>query len=332
MVYFVTGGSGFVGGKTIESLASGRSVRALARSEEAARRVASSGAEPVRADLMEVEAEHLRGVDVVIHAAAYVEEYGARRTYMRLNAEGTVRLLSAARRAGVRRFIHISTNGTVMDGVDQVNLDETAPFPAVPVLRYNESKVAAEVAVLQAAGPDFHTVALRPCAIWGPGDTGVLPALRRMTAAGSFWWIDRGRAQISTTHVANLVAAIQAAVHAGRSGEAYFIADDDVVTVREFLGGLAAADGLDLPDRSLPGPLMGMAAKTMEGAWDLLRLRGTPPITRMAVEVMRTSLTVDTQKARRDLGWSPVITRAAGLAALSAASPGVRRSPALRGA
>jgi len=75
MHIFITGGSGFVGGHLIESLtAQGHRVSALARSDASAVCVTGYGAEPVRGDLAHPPAEAMRGVDAVIHCAAYAEE------------------------------------------------------------------------------------------------------------------------------------------------------------------------------------------------------------------------------------------------------------------
>src|SRR5690242_20484783 len=100
MKVFVTGGSGFVGGHTIEALvAAGHEVSALARSTEAAERVRSYGATPVSAALDSLAIDDLKGVDTVIHAAAYAEEWGTRDQFWKANVEGTQHLLDVARAA-----------------------------------------------------------------------------------------------------------------------------------------------------------------------------------------------------------------------------------------
>ncbi|MCB9698640.1 MAG: NAD-dependent epimerase/dehydratase family protein [Alphaproteobacteria bacterium] len=319
MKVFVTGGSGFVGGHAIEALAAaGHEVLAMARSERSAEVVRGLGAAPVRCDLDTVAAEHLSGCDAVVHAAAYVEETGSWDDYWRANVEGTQRVVDAARAAGVRRFVLVSTNATVFDSSDQLDVDEAWPYPASPPFAYAATKAEAERRVLAADGEGMTTVALRPCFVWGPRDNTVLPALRRMAGDGSFVWIDGGRARVSTTHVANLVHAIELSLTQGRGGQAYFVADEDQVTLRQFVGGLATATGLTLPDRSVPAALARPAARALDLVFRTFRL-GASPVPVMTVDVMSSAMTVRTEKARAELGWTPVVDRERGLATLTLA-------------
>ena len=141
--------------------------------------------------------------------------------------------------------------------------------------------MAAERLVLDADAPGFSTVALRPCFVWGPRDNTVLPTLRRVVAQGGFAWLDGGSARISTTHVANLVAGITLAL-ASRSTGAYFVADEDDISVKEFFSGLAAAANLRLPNRSIPGVVARTAATALDLAWRGLGRTTPPPLTPLA--------------------------------------------------
>lgn len=317
MKVFVTGGSGFVGGHVIEALSRHHEVFAMARSERSAEAVRALGATPVRCALDTVEAQHLAGVDTVVHAAAYVEEWGPEEAYWTANVDGTRALLDAAAAAGAQRFLLVSTNATVFDRRGQRDIDEAEPYPEHAGFPYGASKAEAERLVLAADRPDFATLALRPCFVWGPRDTSVLPALRRMAEEGGFVWVDGGRAQISTTHVHNLVAAIERSLTAGVGGQAYFVADGDAVSVRDFLEGLAQASGFTLKGPSLPGPLVRGVARALEVLYRAVGARRVPPVTTMAAQLMSRDMTVRTDSARRDLGWTPVVDRASGLAALS---------------
>jgi len=84
------------------------------------------------------------------------------------------------------------------------------------------------------------------------------------------------------------------------------------------MGGLAATRGISLPDHNLPSGVAGVIAKAGEGIWRLLRLKGAPPLTRHAVMVLSRDCTLDDAKARRELGYQPVIGFDEGLAKLAA--------------
>src|SRR3954451_4433603 len=101
---FVTGGSGFVGGALVRRLlGDGWRVRALARSERSADKLAILGAEPVRGDLDDTEAmrQGAEEAELAFHAAASVQQWGPWEEFERVNVGGTKRALEACRSAGV---------------------------------------------------------------------------------------------------------------------------------------------------------------------------------------------------------------------------------------
>lgn len=317
MRIFVTGASGFIGGHVARALAAHHEVLAMARSEEGRAQVRSLGATPVACALGEVRAESLAGVDVVVHCAARAEDWGTRAQFWAANVEGTTQLLEVARRAGVRRFVHIGTEAALFDGHALAAIDEARPYPARHRFPYSESKAEAERRVLAADAPGFTTLSLRPRLVWGPGDRSVLPTLLDTVERGAFAWIDGGRALTSTTHVDNLVHAVELALERGRGGQAYFVADDGERTLREFLARLVATRGVTLPERSVPGGLLRPLARAVEVAWAWLQPGRRPPITSFAASMMSRTVTVRTDKARRELGYAPRVTVDEGLAALA---------------
>ncbi len=316
MKVFITGGSGFVGGHVIERLAARHEVRAMARSERSAAAVRAFGATPVTCDLDSLDASHLAGVDAVVHCAAYVEEWGTRDDFWKGNVDGTTRALDAARRAGVGRFVHIGTEAALFDGRDLVDIDETYPYPTRQRYLYSETKAEAERRVLAASAPGFAALSLRPRLVWGPRDASVLPAVLRMARDGAWAWLDGGRQRTSTVHVRNVALGVELALAAGRGGEAYFVADEGTRTMREFLGALAATQGVALPERSMPGALARPLASAVEGVWRALGVRKAPPMTAFAIAMMSRTVTVKTDKARAELGYAPAVSVAEGLAAM----------------
>lgn len=313
---FVTGGSGFVGGHAIERLAQRHEVLAMARSDRSAEIVKGYGATPVRADLDNVEAEQLRGCEAVVHAAAYVEEWGTREQFWKGNVEGTTRMLAVAKEAGVHRFVHIGTEAVLFDGHDLVGVDERHPYPQKQRFLYSETKAEAERRVLAANTESFVTISLRPRLVWGPRDATILPAVLAMAKEGAFVWLDHGRCKSSTVHVFNVAAAIELALTKGVGGNTYFIADDGTRTISEFLRALLATQGVALPDRNLPGAIARPLASAFEAGWRALGIKKKPPLTAFAVAMMSREITVDTTKAKRGLGYAPEIDVETGLKTL----------------
>ncbi len=316
---FVTGGSGFVGRALIARLSgAGHAVRALARSERAMEAVRKAGAEPVRGDLEDAASLRagMEGCEVAFHSGAKVEVWGAREDFRRINVEGTGRVLEAAASARVRRVVHVSTEAVLVSGRPLAQLDETRPLPADPMGLYPWSKGRAEELVRAAAIGGLETVIVRPRAVWGAGDTSVLPKVVEAIKAGRFAWIGGGKHLTSTCHVENLVAAMLLAAERGPSGETYFVTDGAPITMREFLGGMLDAVGVAAPDKSVPLAVARALAWLVEGWWSLAARTDEPPIVRTAVQLIGREVTVRDDKARRMLGYREVVTREEGLAEL----------------
>jgi nucleoside-diphosphate-sugar epimerase len=318
---FVTGGSGFIGGRLIERLrGDGHEVRALARSDGAAARIRDRGAEPVAGDLADVEAIAKGAADCewAFHAAAALGDWGEREEFERVNVEGTRTMLGACTRAGVKRFVHVGTEAALLAGSPLVEVDETAPLrPDSPVL-YSSTKARAEQLVLDANGDGLETVVVRPRFVWGRGDTTLLPAMVEMVRSGRFAWVGGGRHRTSITHVENAVEGLMLAATRGAAGNAYFVTDGEPVVFREFVSELLATQGVQAPTRSIPAPLAGALAIGGEAAWRLLPLPGRPPVTRFAYWVSSQECTIRIDKARAQLGYQPVKSRSEGLAELRA--------------
>lgn len=317
MHVFVTGGSGFVGGHLIERLArDGHRVSALARSDASAALVERYGARAVRGDLDTLDGRAMEGAEAVVHCAARVEDWGTRAQFWSANVDGTARALAAARSAGVRRFVHVGTESAVFDGRDLIDVDESAPYPARHRFLYSETKAEAERLVLAAHGPDLHTVVIRPRLVWGPRDAAILGNLLKIIADGGFWWVDHGRARTSTVHVDNVVEALVLALTKGQGGRPYFVTDGRDRTVREVVLSLVGTVGVTVPERSLPGAIAWPLAGAVERAYAWLAPNRRPPMSRLAIAMLASTVTVRDDAARAELGYRPVTGIEDGLAAM----------------
>jgi len=313
----VTGGSGFIGGHLVQRLITdGWRVRALARSDASARAVEALGAEAVRGDLGDAGAmaEGAAGCGVAFHLAAHLGTWGRPEDFERGNVIGTANALEACRRAGVIRFVHCGTEAALMAGRPLVDVDETAPRRPDSKALYSATKARAEESVLRASGQGLEAMSLRPRFVWGKGDTTLMPGIVEMVESGRFAWIGGGGHRTSTAHVRNTVEGLVLTAERGKGGEAYFVTDGEPVVFREFLSQLMRTQGLEPPTRSVPTWLAGPMASAAETAWRALPLKGEPPLTRFAYWVSAQECTIDITKARRDLGYAPVVSIDEGLA------------------
>ena len=314
---FVTGGSGFIGGRLIERLvADGRPVRALARSESSAARLSALGAEPVRGDLGDRSslAAAAAGTGTAFHLAAKLGEWGSWADFEAGNVEGTLNALAACAEAGVRRFVHCGTEAALMAGEPLVHVDETAPLRPDSPAPYPATKARAEEAVVDANGEGFETVVVRPRFVWGSGDTTLLPEMVETVRKGRFAWVGGGRNVTDTTHVDNVVEGLLLGAERGRPGEAYFVTDGEPVVFREFVTALLETQGVEPPDRSVPGWMAGPMARIAETAWKILPLPGAPPMTTFRAWILTQECTIDITRARRELGYEPIVSHEQGLA------------------
>ena len=303
----------------------------MSRSDNSDKRIKELEAEPVRCDLATLEPGDIPDCDAVVHCAAYVESWGTRELTWQINVEGTQRTLNAARAAGARRFLHMSTEAVLWRGQHLVDVGEDRPYPEHTPYLYAETKAEAERLVRQAIREDgMETVMLRPRFVWGPGDQTLAPEIKTMVDKGAFMWIDGGRARTSTTHIDNLVHSAKLVLESGTGGEAYFVTDDEVRSFREFLPELMNAYGVELGERSIPSAIARPAAILIEGIWRALRLSSTPPLTRHAIDLMCCDCILSIDKIKKELGYQPVVSVVNGLRQLQelevVRDPGAERS------
>ncbi|MFC9968957.1 NAD-dependent epimerase/dehydratase family protein [Nocardia ignorata] len=331
MKILVTGASGFLGGAIVRALVADgtHDVSILVRRTSVLDDLgtARDAVTIVEGDL--TDADSLRraadGVDAVIHSAARVDERGTRAQFWVENVRATELLLDAARRGGAHRFVFISSPSALMDrdGGDQIDVDESLPYPRRYLNHYSETKATAEQAVLAANTAEFSTVALRPRAIWGAGDrSGPIVRLLARTADGALPDLSYGRTiEASLCHVDNIVHACLLALSAKNiGGKAYFIADAEKTDVWGFLGEVAEGLGLQRPTRRPNPRVLAAVVAAIEAVWRIpaVARRWSPPLSRYAVALMTRTATYNTGAARADLGYRPVVDRATGLSTFSA--------------
>ncbi len=316
---FVTGASGYVGRNLIRHFTSaGHRVTGLARSEESAAVVTELGATAVRGDMRRDDLSPLMtGATDLVHAAANLD-HGPGRGAREDNVRGTEAVVAAASAAGIKRLVHISSDSVLQDGHPLRNVHEDHPVPVRHAGAYSAGKAEAEKVALDGNGDAMAVIVLRPRMIWGRDDTTALPTLAAMVRSGQFAWISGGDYLSSTTHVGNLCHAVDLALTHGRAGEIYHVSDGPARPFRETVTGLLATQGLSPPDKSVPRAVLRLLARASDGLYRLSggRLRG--PLSFQEFATSAVEITLDISKAKRELGYLPVIGWEEGLAELRA--------------
>ena len=245
----------------------------------------------------------LQGANAVVHLAARVHVSDLRREddpeFHRVNAAGTRRLAEEAAKAGVRRFLYVSTanvNGEQRTPEPFSELDPPAPDDS-----YARSKLAGEAAVLDVAGKTgMQAVILRPPLIYGPGVRANFLLLLKGCARLPLLPLGGIANRRSLIFVGNFADAIRCCLeHPKAAGQILLVRDGENLSTPELVRRMTHA--LGRKPSLIPVPTV------------LLRIVATALGKRQAVRRLLHSLAIDDGKIRRELGWNPPFTVEEGL-------------------
>ena len=277
------------------------------------------------------------GCSVVFHAASYGmsgREMLNRRKTRSVNLNGAATVLAAAQTLGVKRLVYTGSYNSVFGGKPIYNGDETLPMfpPSAHVDEYSRTKALAERAVLAAHDPPrLATCALRCAAIYGPGETRHFPRIARLASLGAVCFsVGPPSVRVDWVHGDDLAAAhVLAASALGPGGPAggcsYFINDGQPVNQTAFLMPLIKACGGRDVAIWLPVWLVLCVAYVIQYTclfvWWLTRGAYLPSPLLLPAEVYKVGVThtFSCAKATRELGYTPRVKQADGMAATVAA-------------
>ncbi|RZU38851.1 NAD-dependent epimerase/dehydratase family protein [Edaphobacter modestus] len=324
---FLTGGSGYVGRNLVRHfIAKDFEVVALARSERSLQIVKALGAVPFAGDLLDAGlVEGMKGCQTLINAAADTDHGRGTAQQSHTNLEGTRKLFQSALTAGISRAVHISTESVLLDGGPLINATEDHPFPHRPAGSYSHTKGEAERIARSFSTQGLAVVVVRPRFIWGRDDTKGLPQIAAAAKAGKLAWIEGGHYLSSTTHIANVCEGVSLALDKGRSGEVYFVTDGAPIPFRSFITSMLETQGIVAPTKSVPRWIMRGTATIGDFLDELSGGRIKPLISRQVLATIGFEVTLDTTKARDQLGYHPVITMDEGMSELKSHAWGGNR-------
>lgn len=311
MKILVSGANGFVGSHVAERLAAKDvDLRLMLRRTSKTDYIDGLQYERVNVDLRDPASllQACSGVDVVVHLAVQTLA-PTESQFQQINALGTANLVHAAREAGVRRFVYISSLAAQGPNPDRETL---MPDPPRPVSAYGRSKLAGEHAVL-AAGDDIEVVIVRLSAVYGQRDKALLP-FYRMGKLGFVPVYGDGENLLSWLHVHDAADAIVAATLGSTpSGAVYTVSDGNYYTWNQLVEAFGRA--------------WGRTPRIIHGPPALFRLAGTAgslvqAVTRKALSLQADQVRhmqaryfiCDNTAITRDLGWKPKVDLEAGFA------------------
>lgn len=308
MLWAISGGAGFLGLHLARRLvAEGHEVRTLdvAPLDDAG---LERSVEDLRGDVREPRAagELVAGADVLVHAAAALPIQGSGEEIRSVNVGGTATALAAAREAGVRRVVLISS--TAVYGVPEVHpIPEDAPL--VGVGHYGRSKIEAEDVCRAFVRRGLGAVILRPKTFVGPERLGVFEILFDWVREGRrIYVLGDGRNRYQLLAVEDLVEATLRAAEADVAGEAINVGAKEFGTVRGDLQALVDHAGSD--SRITPVP-----ARPAELVLRALELARLSPLAEWHYRTAHRDSYVDVSKAERLLGFAPRHSNAEALVA-----------------
>jgi nucleoside-diphosphate-sugar epimerase len=323
------------------------------------------GAQVIRGNLTVPEsiATACIGKHVVFHTATVAptaqNAASAKALMQSVNVDGTRNVLSACHAAGVARLVVTSSASVVFDGTPLVNVDESKPYADPPMDYYTSTKaevcrepsptsaracslraltntrapgahrcaqVQAEQIALSARMPGLAVCALRPSAIFGPGDRLTVPTVARRAQQGKMKYIiGSGKNLFDWTYVDNVTHAhvlADAALQKPGSpanGQAFFINNDEPVPFWGVMGDICEGLGYGRPYIRLPSWLMMMMAVVAVWAGRLFGV--TPDLNPMRVRVCSVERTLSCAKAKKLLGFAPLVDIQTGIARTLASFP-----------
>ncbi|KAL7549704.1 hypothetical protein ACHAWF_012969 [Thalassiosira exigua] len=327
-VCVVTGGTGFVGNRLVEMLV-----------ERGAKKVISFDVVPPPADAWkhpniewrvgditdEAAVDDLLsvpGIGCVWHNAAAVGPYHPKPLYYKVNHRGTVNLIEAAKKHGVKKIVFSSSPSTRFTGVDVDGLTEDE-MPKLPLEKYMqtyaETKAMAEMEISKACTNEFMTVAVAPHQVYGPRDNLFLPNLLEAAMSGKLRVFGKGLNRICFTHVDNychglIISEKSLFPNSPALGKFYIVTDgkthpngEQYLIFWKILDEAVKGMGFtSLWDKAhLPKGLLMFVAYICEMMGKLFGI--TTKLNEFSVTVLTMHRWFDIKAAEKDLGFEPIV-------------------------
>lgn len=313
MRVLITGGGGFLGGAIVDAcLNRGYEVKVVGRN--AYPWLTDKGVECIARDLSKDNAvDAFENVDAVFHVAAKPGLWGSFKSFYDANVKATENVIRFCKEKSINKLVHTSSPSVVFNGKDLENVNEDQVIPTHFHAHYPQTKAMAEKLVLAQNPKDLMTVALRPHLIWGPGDNHLIPRILSRASRGQLRIVGKGNKLVDTVFVddaanAHLLALDKLEPNSPVVGKAYFISQDEPVSIFDWINVFVKAAGLPEVRRKVPLALARVAGLVLEWRHKIFRLDGEPRMTRFLAGELGTAHFFDISRAKSELGYQPSLS------------------------
>ena len=289
----VTGATGFLGKYLTQLLKSkGYEVLALGRNAKAGEELQKIGVTFCKGDFTDKKqcAKYFEGVECVIHAGALSTVWGKWEDFYNANVQGT------------RNICELCME-------NKVNVDKSNELNY-----YIKSKILAEDIIKEYNEKGLYTVVIRPRGLFGIGDTSLIPRVLRANSKIGIPLLNGGKNFVDITHVKNVAhACFLASVTENINGEVFNITNGEPMEFCLILEQFLNAIGEKPKYLKLPFGLLYSVSVLSEWFYRTFKLKGEPMLTKYTVCTLAFSQTLNIEKAKKKLGYQPVISLTEGI-------------------
>jgi nucleoside-diphosphate-sugar epimerase len=242
----ISGIDGFIGFRAAElGVAQGMKVRGLQTYADNAKKLQNLGVEVIFGSITNpaIAQQACQGVNVVLHAAELVEEVGSIQKFREINVDGTINVAKAAKNAGVKTFVHLSS--VMVYGFNYPNYVTEEASLYANNNPYCQSKIESEAALLKLnTSPDFGIIIIRAGDVYGPGSIPWIIRPLQLMRQKLFAYINDGKGVSNHVYIDNLIDAIFLAIEKEVHGEIFNITDGTETSWKDYFACLAEIAGL----------------------------------------------------------------------------------------
>jgi nucleoside-diphosphate-sugar epimerase len=301
----ITGIDEFIGLRAAElAIAQGMKVRGLQSSSDR-KKVQNLDIEVIVGDVTNptIAQKACQGVDIVLHTAQVTQEAGPLKHFREVNVNGAVNIAKAAKNAGVKTFVHLSS--VMVYGFNYPDdVTESGPLSSENN-PYCQTKIEAETELLPLnSPPDFGVIIIRAGDVYGPGSIPWIVKPVLMMRQKLFAYANEGKGVMNHVYIDNLIDAIFLAIAKETYGEIFNITDGQDTSWKEYFMRLAAMEGLPAP-MSLPKDEMKLFLRLRHQGQKLFRQKAD--ILPESVDFMTRPHTYSIAKAQSLLDYKPKI-------------------------